>query len=87
MFEKTKSRISMLMDTISEYLGVLYKLNDKPNAIADCLAAFEVIHSQLDNEKTSPLKTIEHLESLQTSFRLFFNDTSLINENSIESLN
>jgi hypothetical protein len=84
MFLNTKKRISELMDTVSEMIEVLSKLNDPVSASADCLAAIEATLSQLNQEEIVPQKSIEQLKSIKASFNAFINDFTIINEMSVK---
>jgi hypothetical protein len=87
MFLKGKKRISELLDTVSEYLGVFCQLRDPAIAISDCLAAIDGILSQLDLEETVPQKTIKQLRSVKQSFNVFLTEITQINEESVKLLN
>lgn len=87
MFLNTKKRISELIDTVSEMLVILYKLNDPANAVSDCLVALETIVSQLNSEELVPEKSIKQLKSIQLTLYEFLNGYTVINKNSAKMLN
>jgi len=87
MFLKTKKRISELMDTISEMLGVLCQWQEPISAVLDCLLAVEMILSKLDEEEEVPQKIIDKLQIIHTSFYSFSNDCTIINGSSVKILN
>lgn len=86
MFFKMKKKVLELTETVSEMLEVLCQLNNPVMAVTDCLAALEVISTQLDQEETIPQNSIIQLQSVRKSFDVFLNDATQINEKSVEVL-
>lgn len=86
MFLRRKKKISELLETVSEMLGVLNNLQNPENAIYDCLAALEAISIQLDREEIKPKKTVEQLQIIEKSFENLLSNDTLFNENFITDL-
>ncbi|MBU5212192.1 hypothetical protein [Heyndrickxia oleronia] len=87
MFLSRKKRISELLETVSEMLGVLNNLQNPENAIYDCLAALEAISIQLNREEIKPKNTVEQLQIIEKSFKNLLSNDTLFNENFITDLN
>lgn len=87
MFLKIKRRILGLIDTVSDMLKVLHRLEDPTTAISDCLDAVDAILLQLDQEEAIPKKTIEYLQGIRSHLYEFYNNSIVINKESVKLLN
>ncbi|WP_027087255.1 hypothetical protein [Cohnella panacarvi] len=86
MFLSKKRKIAELFDTISEMNGLLLRVNDPETAVSDCLAALNAILYHLEQERESPIRTIDLLKNVQGSFNAFWNGDVEVNADKIHAL-
>ncbi|MDY0039121.1 MAG: hypothetical protein RBS57_02340 [Desulforhabdus sp.] len=87
MFLIAQKRILELIGKLSDMANIMWQLRDPASAILDCLAALDIIHSQLQQEEAIPGKTIEQLHSIQISLKGFIRNNEPIKESSARMLN
>lgn len=86
MFLNMKNRIFVLMENITKYISVLYRLKAPQVSIKDCLAGLESILTQLNKEQPRPQNTIQGLESVINSLKKVITNPSELNEQLTDSL-
>ncbi|MBS4174156.1 hypothetical protein [Bacillus sp. FJAT-49736] len=87
MFLKKKKKIIDLMDTVSEMVEVLCKLNNQVSYIKDCLIAMDAIYFQIEKEETQPEVTMRIIRNIQNLLNEFLFNINRINEESVSDLN
>ncbi|WP_018665142.1 hypothetical protein [Heyndrickxia acidiproducens] len=84
MFVKMKKKLTALLDTVSEMLGMLIQLKDPRAGLYDCIAAIQAISTQLEKEEILPVQSLKLLRGIQSNFQFFLNDINQLDTTIIE---